>query len=234
MRAPILVSLLLIAAGCDRFDPPAAGAAPAPGDQARSEARAAMSVVMKAASTAAASCVAGELRWEPDEAIASFVGGEGSRYVPPEITHFSRPCIPERCAPSPAEVDALGAAARAMRSLVDGSPDLRVPSYQGFVAIAEAMVGFVAAAGPGSTQARMSGLSMHHAALATAFRTLVPGADVPLHPPALVASLAVAQPGGDPCKGWRIRRLCDVRGVRVPKEIRWRTDPPCIEVESFR
>ena len=74
---------------------------------------------------------------------------------------------------------------------------------------------------------------MHYAALATAFREIHTDADVPLEPPSLVTSLAVAEPGGDPCKGWAIPRYCDVRGVRVPKERKWRTDPPCIEVESI-
>jgi len=74
---------------------------------------------------------------------------------------------------------------------------------------------------------------MHYAALATAFREIYADSDVPSEPPSLMTSLAVPEPGGDPCKGWALPQYCDVRGVRLPKEMKWRTDPPCIEVESI-
>jgi hypothetical protein len=229
-RIVIAAALAALAHGCDSGSAPLSPEGPATADRARQEARGAMTAVVKAAATSTSSCVAGELHWEADEALPESVGGEGSRYVIPEITHYSRPCIPERCSPKPADLDALRSSARALETLVDANADLRVPSFQGFVAMADAMVGFADSARGGP----MSGLSMHYAALAAALRAVVPDVDVPAHPPSLVASLAVPEPGGDPCKGWRIPKFCDVRGVRVPKEIRWRTDPPCIEVESIR
>lgn len=219
-----------LAGGCDRFDPPAAAdanAAEQAAQKARGAAKEALAAIVKAAQAATASCVAGELRWEADP--------DGNAVA----RHFSRPCLPERCSPAPAEIEALRSSTRAARALVDGDAALRVPSYQGVVALAEAMVSFAdtAQAGMASAKdkpARMSGLSMHYGALVTAYRALYPDASAPLEPPSLAASLAVAEPGGDPCKGWAIPKYCDVRGVRVPKERRWRSDPPCIEVEGIK
>jgi hypothetical protein len=68
----------------------------------------------------------------------------------------------------------------------------------------------------------------------TGYRALYTDADVPAEPPSLRASLDVAAPGGDPCKGWAMSKYCDVRGVRVPKDRRWRSDPPCIDVEGVK
>lgn len=225
----ITAALAALAQACDSGSAPMLPDGVTTAEKARAEARVATTAIMKAAAVSTSSCVAGELHWEADEELPRSVGGEGSRYVIPEITHFSRPCIPERCAPTPADLDALRSATRALRTLVEASPDLRVPSFQGFLAMADAMVGFA-----DSVHGGKSGLSMHYAALSAAHRAVYPDANVPAHPPSLVASLAVPEPGGDPCKGWRIPRFCDVRGVRVPKEIRWRTDPVCIEVESIR
>jgi hypothetical protein len=171
--------------------------------------------------------VAGELRWEADA---------GGTFVP---HHFSRPCIPELCAPEPAELEALRASARAMRALVERETSLAVPSFQGFAALADAMVSFTDAALAGvapaakERAARLSGLSMHHGALALSFHELYPDESVRLEPAALTASLSVAEPGGDPCKGWALPQYCDVRGVRVPKERRWRAAAACIEVEGI-
>lgn len=225
----IAAMLVALAHGCDRYDAPATTGGASP-EQAWADAREAMTAVMQAAAASTASCVAGELTWEADVDLGTPQGGEGARYVIPEPTHFSRPCIPERCAPAAADLDALRAATQRVKALVDAHADLRVPTFQGFVAMADAMVGFAGSA----PRSRSSGLSMHYAALATAYRAAVPNTQMPAHPPSLVASLAVPQPGGDPCKGWRIPRLCDVRGVRVPKQLRWRTDPPCVEVEPIR
>lgn len=228
-RITRLAALALLVQACDSGGGPLVPDSLASAEKAHAEARAAMTTILSAAATATKTCVAAELHWEADEALPSSVAGEGSRYVVPEITHWSRPCIPERCTPSAADLDALRASTRALHALIDANPDLRVPSFQGFAAMADAMIGFADA-----IQGGKSGLSMHYAALAAAHRAVVPDADMPLHPPSLLASLAVPEPGGDPCKGWRIPRFCDVRGVRVPKEIRWRTDPVCIEVEPIR
>jgi hypothetical protein len=220
----------LVLGGCDRFEQRAAPEPPPAvraGESARAAARESLAKVMAAAQAATATCTAGELRWEADP--------DGNAVA----RHFSRPCIPERCAPAAAELDALKAAVRGAKSVVEAEPSLRVPSYRGFVALAEAMVSFADTAATGSANARdkparMSGLSMHYGALAAAYEELYPDINVPLEPPSLTASLAVAEPGGDPCKGWAIPKYCDVRGVRVPKEHRWRSDPPCIEVEGIR
>lgn len=215
--------------GCDRFEPPAGGAPPADSAaaDARTKARASLTAIMTAAQTATATCVASDLRWEAD------VDG---LTVP---RHFSRPCIPERCEPKPEEVDALRTATRATKILIDGDPHLRVPSFQGFLALAEAMVAFTDTAIAGRASAsekekplRLSGLSMHYASLAAAFHEIYPDADVPREPPSLVKSLEGPQPGGDPCKGWARPEYCDVSAVTVPKERRWRTDPACIEVQG--
>jgi len=231
----VVASLLLAGAacaagGCDRFDAPAAAetnAAERASAKARASAKDALTAIVKAAQAATASCVAGELRWEADP--------DGNVVA----RHFSRPCIPERCTPAPGEIEALRTATRAARALVDSQVELRVPSYQSVVALAEAMVSFAdtAQAGMGGAKdrpARMSGLSMHYGALVTAYRALYPEAKVPVEPPSLGASLGAAEPGGDPCKGWAIPKYCDVRGVRVPREHKWRSDPPCIEVEGIK
>jgi hypothetical protein len=230
------LALAVALVGCDRFDPPAS-TGPSAAEQARVKAREAMIALMKAAQAATSSCVAGELLWEADENVGPTFGGEGFSFDPPPPTHFSRPCIPERCAPTSAELDTLRSAARSVKAVVDENVDLRVPTYQGFVALADAVVGFADAAAVGAgkgKELRFSGFSMHYTTLATAFREVIPDVAVPAEPPSLVASLAVPEPGGDPCKGWRVPRFCDVRGVRVPKELKWRADPPCIEVEGIR
>jgi len=219
------------ACGCDRFDAPA-GAAPAASASAaspsRAAAREAMTAVMKAAEKAAGRCVAGELRWKSDI---------GEAYWYP---HYNSPCIPERCSPAPADLEGLRAAAAKAKSLVEGDPGLRLPSLVGFVALAEAMVGFADTALAGDTAKlpeekkalRLSGLSMQYAAVARAFRGLYPDAEVPVDPPSLTASLRVDKPGGDVCAGWSIRRFCDISAVTVPEPLGWRTSPPCIEVKT--
>jgi hypothetical protein len=218
-------------AGCDQFEPAAAEAKAneRPEERARKAAQGALAAVMKAAQAATASCAAGDLLWEAERV-------EGMA-VP---RHYSRPCIPERCAPAPAEVEALRTSVLTAKKVVEAEPSLRVPSFQGFVALGEAMVSFIDTALAGMAAAtekekplRLSGLSMHYAALATAYRGIYADADAPLEPPSLVKSLAVEQPGGDPCKAWARPEDCDVRGVRLPKDRRWRTDPPCIEVEGI-
>jgi hypothetical protein len=203
-----------------------------------------MTAAMKAAQAVTASCVAGELHWEPDLAPGlvddpthweNDVGRENvSR-------HMSRPCLLERCTPAPADVEALRTSARAAKALVDGDPSLHIPTFEGFVALSGAMVAFAdtalaaGAAAPDKDKAlRASGLSMHYAAVAAAFHELYADVDVPREPPSLVASLAAPAPGGDPCKGWRFPQDCDVREVRVPAVRTWRTDPACIEVESIK
>jgi hypothetical protein len=209
--------------GCDRFD----GPGPAPSvkaDEARAAAKEQTAAILKAAQAATASCVAGELRWEPDDTAALV-----SR-------HYSRPCIPERCATTAADIESLRKATASLKALLDREASLRVPSFQGFVAIAEAMVGFAdtALAGSKDKAAQLSGLSFHYSALATAYRDLWNDNEVPTEPPSLTKSLDVPEPGGDPCKAWAKPQTCDVRGVRVPKERRWRVNPPCIEVEGIR
>lgn len=216
--------------GCDQFNPPA-GASPSvldKADKAREGARATLTATMKAAQDATATCVAADLHWEAD------VSGTTIPH------HFSRPCIPERCDPKPAEIDALRSSVAAAKKLIDGDSDLQVPSFQGFVALSEATLSFVdtALAGKASAAAGkpnplvLSGLSMHYASMAAAFREIYKDADVPIEPPSLAASLAVPAPGGDVCKGWALPEYCDVSAVRVPKDRKWRTDPACIEVES--
>jgi hypothetical protein len=225
-----LLTCVLVLCGCDRFEQRAAPEPPSAAraaESARAAARESLTKVMAAAQAVTATCAAGELRWEADP--------DGNAVA----KHFSRPCIPERCAPTTAELEALKAAVRNAKSVVEAESSLRVPSYQGFVALAEAMVSFADTAVTGSAgakdkPARMSGLSMHYGALAAAYKELHPDTNVPLEPPSLTASLAVSAPGGDPCKGWAIPKYCDVRAVRVPKEHRWRSDPPCIEVEGIR
>lgn len=223
------------ASGCDKFEAPPTGvsATPAKGtNDGRARGRAALTATMRAARALTATCVAADLRWEADPSDTN---------IP---RHFSRPCIPERCTPSPADIDKMRSRVEEARKLVDGDAAMQAPSTQGFVALSEAMVGFIGTELPGTTSsaaasdptgARISGLSMHYTAMATAFHGLYPDEpDVPLEPPSLVASLAVALPGGDVCKGWAIARYCDVSAVRVPKERRWRAVPACIEVESVK
>jgi hypothetical protein len=221
------------AAGCDRIDPPAPvqpTEAERAAEGARGAARQALTKTLAAAQAVTASCVAGELIWEADP--------DGNTVA----RHFSRPCLPERCTPAGGEIEALRAGAKAARALVDAERALQVPSYQGVVALAEAMVGFADTAVAGTDTpktakdrpARMSGLSMHYGALVAAYRALYPEAQVAEEPAALTASLAEATPGGDPCKGWAIPKYCDVKAVRVPKERRWRSAPPCLEVEAVK
>src|SRR5690348_747593 len=105
--------MLCTAGACDRFDPPAradAGAASRRELEARSSAREALASVVKAAAAATSRCVAGELRWEAD--------ADGNLVA----SHSSRPCIPERCAPEPGQLDALRASVRSARALVDREP----------------------------------------------------------------------------------------------------------------
>lgn len=221
---------LVASSGCDEFGSPA-GAAPsvvAKAEKAREGARATLTAAMKAAQDLTATCVAADLHWDAD------VSGTTIPH------HFSRPCIPERCSPKPAEVEALRASVAAAKKLVDGDVDLQIPSFQGFVALSEATLSFVDTALAGKAAAAagkenplvLSGLSMHYTSMATALREIYKDAEAPLEPPSLTTSLAVAQPGGDVCKGWAVPTDCDVKAVRVPKVRKWRTDPACIEVES--
>lgn len=236
-RASTSLSLTLAALalmGCDRFD---ASAHPAPEvnakDRAKEAARAPIEAIVKAAVTVTSTCVAGEVRWEADAPDL-----EG-KTLP---RHYSRPCIPERCSPSKADLDALREAAYKLNVEIKRDSALRVPSYQGFLALTEAMVSFAdtALAGlagrppEGEKPLRLSGLSMHYGALVTAYRALYADTSVPVEPPSLTASLAAPGAGGDVCKGWAIERLCDVRALKVPSEHKWRVDPPCIEVESVK
>lgn len=218
------------ALGCDTFNPPA-GAAPSVTEQAekaRAEAKTTLNAVIKAAQGATSTCTAAPLHWEAD------VSGTTIPH------HFSRPCIPVRCDPKPAELDALRASVGAAKKLVEGDINLQIPSFQGFLALSEAMLGFVdtalagkAKAAPGAdTSLVLSGLAMHYSLLAAAYLDIYKDADVPKEPPSLTASLDVPEPGGDVCKGWALPRYCDVKAVKVPKERKWRTDPVCIEVES--
>lgn len=237
-RAPLW--LLIVAAiaplgmgvaACDRFEPPAGGATASVMDaeaKARLSAKEALTRVIKAAQAATAGCAAGDAIWEADED-----GYAVSR-------HYSRPCIPESCSTTPAQIGELRASAQAAKALVSGDRHLGVPSFVGFIALAEAMVGFAeTATAPTVAEkdrpARLSGLSMHYSALAAAFREIYPDAgDVPLEPPSLTKSLEVPQPGGDPCKGWGQPQYCDVKELRLPKARKWRTNPACVEVESVR
>lgn len=223
-------AIVLALAACDRVAPPAPAeptAAEKAAEKARGDAREHMSRILEASEAATARCVAGELHWEPDH--------DGN----PVARHYSRPCIPERCTVAPADIESLRAHTARLRGVIEAEISLQVPSYQGFLALAEAMVSFADTARKGTAKeserpARWSGMSMHHGYLAAAYRELVPASKVPLEPPSLTASLAADNVGGDVCKGWAMPRYCDVRGVRVPREHRWRADPPCIEVEGIR
>lgn len=220
----------LALAACDRFEPHALSDAEVHAkadDEARAAARAAMTEVVKAALAVSSSCVAGELLWEADP--------DGN----PIPRHHSRPCLPERCSPKPEEIEALKKASRAVKSLVEGQPTLRVPSFQGFSALSDAMVAFADTALAGSAKekdkpARLSGLSMHYGALAAAHREMFKDSAFPAEPPTLTASLAAPGAGGDVCKGWAMPKYCDVTAVRVPKEHKWRASPPCVEVEAVK
>ncbi len=235
-RASMSLTLAALAApalmGCDRVD---ASAHPAPEvnakDRAKEAARAPVEAIIKAAVTVTSSCVAGEVRWEADAPDL-----EG-KTLP---RHYSRPCIPERCSPSKADLDALREAAYKLNVEIKRDGALRVPSYQGFLALTEAMVSFADTALAGSAPEgekplRLSGLSMHYGALVAAYRALYADTRTPpSEPPSLTASLAAPGAGGDVCKGWAIERLCDVRALKVPSEHKWRVDPPCVEVESVK
>jgi len=226
VRRALILAIALTA--CDRIEPrPAtdstarASAAPS----ARPEVRAAMTAIVTAAQATTATCVASELLWQPDPQ---------DNYYPKYI----HPCIPERCAPKIADLAALAGTVKAARALLDGDPRLDQPSLRGLVALGDATAAFAAAAMGGKPRdgrreaERLSGLSMHHAALVGAFREVYPDAAAPVDPPSLTASLAVDDPGGDPCKGWRIPRFCDVSKVHVSSPLTWRTKPPCIEVTT--
>lgn len=226
-----MIPIVIGVAACDRFDPPAGGAPASVMEvegKARLSAREALTKVIKAAQAATAGCVAADAIWEAEDD-----GYAVSR-------HYSRPCIPERCSATPAQIEELRASARAVKALVEGDRHLGVPSFQGFVALAEATSGFAETATAPTVPekdrpSRLSGLSMHYAALAAAFREIYPDAgDVPMEPPSLTKSLEVPQPGGDPCKGWGDPQYCDVKELRLPKARKWRADPACIEVESVR
>lgn len=217
--------------GCDKFNPPA-GATPSVNEkaaQAKEAAKTSLDATMKAAQAATATCVAADLYWEAD------VSGTTIPH------HFSRPCIPVRCEPKPEELDALKSSVAQVKKLVEGDRELQIPSFQGFLALSEAMIAFVdtalagkAGGGDGKEKSlALSGLAMHYSLMATAFHEIYKDADVPSEPPSLTKSLEVPEPGGDVCKGWALPRYCDVKAVRVPKERRWRTDPVCIEVESI-
>lgn len=227
MKRLAILLLAVAPLGCDSFDGPAKAESPAAAEEkARAAAREAIEGVVKAAEAATARCTAGALLWEAD-----FDGNDIAR-------HYSRPCIPERCDPSAAELDALRKATDAARKIVDADPATRLPSYLGAVSLAESLVSFADAAEVSVANkdraARMSGLSMHRRALVAAYKAIVPEATTPLEPPSLTASLAAEGAGGDPCKGWAMPKFCDVRGVRVPAEHRWRAAPPCIEVEAIK
>jgi hypothetical protein len=231
VRALLSIPLVIVCltCGCDRMDPPAARTSPADraADEARARAKEAMSRLMSAAQGATSACVAADLHWEADP--------DGNLLA----RHYSRPCVTERCSPKPADIDALRAAQKALRALVDGEPALRTPSYQGFSALGDAMVGFIDTALAGTVKeqdkpSRLGGLSMHYGALAAAHKELFPESAFPIEPPSLTASLAEPGAGGDPCKGWAMPKYCDVKGVKVPKEHRWRSNPPCVEVLGIK
>lgn len=224
-RASILAIALL---ACDQIEqrPAADTAAPASAAPvAQPAVREAMAAMITSAQAMTATCVASELHWELDPQ---------DNYYPKYI----HPCIPERCAPKPADLEALSASVKKARGLLDGDPLLDVPSLRGLVALGDALAAFAAAAMGGKPRdgrreaERLSGLSMHHAALVSAFREVYRDAAAPVDPPSLTASLAVDDPGGDPCKGWRIPRFCDVSKVRVSSPLTWRTKPPCIDVTT--
>jgi hypothetical protein len=220
---------LLALAGCDRVERrpyPAAGSASAaaarPADAP--PVRAAMGAMVTAAQKMTATCGAGLLRYQDDPR---------ENYYP----RYINPCIPERCTPSAADLEALAGSVKQAGALLDGDPRLDLPSLRGLVALGESMAGFARVAMGGKPRAgeegaRLSGLSMHHAALVVAFQEIYPDDAAPIDPPSLTTSLAVPDPGGDPCKWWRIPRFCDVAKVHVSSPLRWRTNPPCIEVTT--
>lgn len=221
--------LLIALAGCDRVEPrpyPAPGpssASPRPADAP--PVREAMAALLAAAQAITASCVAGDLRYDDDPR---------DNYYP----RYINPCIPERCTPRPADLEALAAATKKAGAILDGDPRLELPSLRGLVALGDAMAGFARVAMGGKPRSgraegtRLSGLSMHHAALVVAYKEVYPETSAPIDPPSLSASLAVPDPGGEPCKPWRIQRFCDVARVHVSTPLTWRTTPPCITVTT--
>jgi hypothetical protein len=217
--------LLLALAGCDRVEPqpyPASGTSSAAARAADAPpVREAMTAVLTAAQAVASTCVAGNLRYDLDPRDNYY-----QKYI--------NPCIPERCEPKAAEVDALAESVKKARAVLDADPARDLASLRGLAALGDAMAGFarVAMAGKAAGPQRLSGLSMHHAALATAFGEVYPDAKPPVDPPSLTASLAVPDPGGDPCKAWQIPRFCDVAKVHVSSPLTWRATPPCIEVKT--
>ena len=223
----LLVALAALAAlaGCDRVEPrqyPAAGASASAARPADAEpVRAAMTAMVGAAEAITSTCAAAALRYDRDPQ---------DNYYPKYIN----PCIPERCEPKPADLDAFATRVKAARAVLDADPRRDLASLHGLVALGDAMAGFAAAVVQSKTTAstRFSGLSMHRAALAAAFREVYPDATTPVDPPSLTASLAVPEPGGDPCKAWQIPRFCDVAKVHVASPVTWRTTPPCIQVTT--
>jgi hypothetical protein len=223
---------LLAAAACDRVEPrtyPAGNAsAAAPAAPARPaeapEVRAVMNAIVEAAQKMTATCVAGVLRYD-DDPITTYY----PRYI--------NPCIPERCTPGAGDLEGLSASVKRAGALLDADARLDLPSLRGLVLLGESMASFArvamgAKAKPGAEGALLSGLSMHHAALLTAFKEIYPETTQPVDPPSLTASLAVPDPGGDPCKWWRIERFCDVAKVHVSSPLVWGTTPPCILVKT--
>jgi hypothetical protein len=232
----VLGAVLVVAsaggvAACDRFESKSskkeAAAAPAPGDP-RERAREPLTRAMQAAAGLTASCKAGELLWEE----------EATEEAGPK--HYSRPCIPERCEPPVAEIDALRGALADAKKQIDADPTLRVPSIEGFVSLGAALVSFIdasqaaAKSDPKAGPPAFSGLSMHYGSMAGAFAKLYDDPKLPAEPPSLTASLGAPGVGGDVCKGWGNPRYCDVTAIQVPAQHRWRASPACIEVDSVK
>lgn len=224
-------AILLLAAACDRVEPrpyPAAGSASAalaaPARLAEApEVRAAMTAMVEAAQKMTATCVAGVLRYDDDPLRTYY-----PRYI--------NPCIPERCTPTAGDLEGLSASVKRAGALLDGDGRFDLPSLRGLVVLGESMASFARVAmgvkvKPGAEGTMLSGLSMHHSALVTAFKEIYPEATQPVDPPSLTTSLAVPEPGGPPCKWWRIERFCDVAKVHVTSPLLWRTTPPCIQVK---
>lgn len=229
VRALLFVALAcpLAATGCDRFEgnEPDAGSTSA---DPRARAREQLTTVMKAAAVVTRTCTAGDLSWEE----------EATEEAGPK--HYSRPCIPERCSPEAPDVEALRESTFQAKQLVSRDPTLQIPSIQGVVSLADAMVRFIdtsvdaAKSDPKGQVASLSGLSMHYGSLAGAFVRLYDEPKFPVEPPSLSASLLADGVGGDVCKGWGNPKYCDVAAITVPKVHRWRASPACVEVDSVK
>ncbi len=225
--AMILFAGLSAAPACDRFDARNDAAEAKPADP-RVRARDELTAAMKAAEVVTRTCTAGDLVWEE----------EATEEAGPK--HYSRPCIPERCAPDGSEVEALREAVFRAKQLVSRDASLQVPSLQGAVSLADAMVKFIDASSeaaksdPKGQGATLSGLSMHYGSLVAAFAKLYDEPKFPPEPPSLSASLAADGVGGDVCKGWGNPKYCDVTAITVPKAHRWRATPACVEVDSVK